>query len=923
MKRDRIYFSDYLFLLLLSVILTGCRSNDPFTRIVCSEQDTRVVYACTDLQRYIGQMTGNIPKTASFSDWEKTHKPAIVIMDKTAFSQYLLPEEQVGELGEEGFAVKKFVKDGKVSVLLCAETPLGKVNAIYGLLKELGCEFRLGSEYVPSSLPAGFPDSLIIKKPAFSTRGVLPWYNFFNSPTSWDPVDHRAFVDQLIRSGANTITFHTYDAEPFGGYEEDGVMKHAEPLKNSSEGTWGTNPMKTSEFLYGIAMLYDTEYFGAASTSADLNRNEQIKKEKQVLKDALYYAKSRGLRTAFGFSATGDPTIREDRERFIKQLENVMQFYDCLDYIVLWQEETKGAQGHPLKYDTHILAQARDPQSKIVQYGKYRKGVFKRIVDEANGINPFFKRNEEGKLSRATEGARLEMYGKLAYRILSRYEQTSELVISGWGGETYLVSAEYYDGLDQLLPKDVVFSSLDHISPQPKVDEAYALLPPDRQRWPVPWLENDGDQWHPQPYVHFYEKTVRNLLQSGSQGFLAIHWRTREVEMNYGYLVDFAWDTTLTAQKYFQKFSEKYKDVGLAGEVEKIMTELDQLGYRWVGGRGQNECARFTWGPGSEDKLIKLQGIKQQLDDLLPKAKEGKEYLEWTSDRIQWVMDYQIAEAKGARAKELLMEAKSSTAERRHDLAKQVVDLLSGNELANAMQSYSERITTRGEYGVLATINTKAGIDWVGMLNEARKIASMNDNDQTTEPDFVHKIIVPRFYGSVGEGKDFQIDAIVLGGGQAVLNYRTPGKKKWESMEMRAVNEWYRSGVIPAEKMKNPALEYRIVVEKENKTNTIYGPKVVSVFNDKPLNDKMALREMTLTGIPDHIRVSSEKGMDVLEWPDVMQADFYEVLIDDQPQIETPVNFFPITKKLRKGQKITIKAMNGTGIVAESSISIS
>ncbi len=917
MKR---YKSDFLLLLLVCMMFSGCQPDSPFSRIVCAEQDNvPVSYACTDLQRYIGQITGKVPASESLSKWERSHKPAIVIMDKKTFSQYLSPEEPVGELGEEGFAIKKIVKNGKESILLYAETPLGKVNAIYGLLKELGCEFRLGSEYVPSSLSAGLSDSLLIRKPAFSTRGVLPWYNFFNSPTSWDPVDHRAFIDQLIRSGANTLTFHTYDTEPFGGYEEEGIMKQSEPLKNSKEGTWGTNPMSTGEFLYGTDGLYDTEYFGAASTNAGLSRDEQIKREKEILRDAFYYAKSRGLRTAFGFSATGDPTIREDRNRFIKQLKNVVEFYDCLDYVVLWQEETKGAQGHPLQYDTHILAQTRDPQSKIVQYGKYRKDVFKRIVDEANGVNPFFKRDEEGKLSRATEGARLEMYGKLAHRILSRYEQAPGLVISGWGGETYLVSAEYYDGLDKLLPGEVVFSSLDHIAPQPKVDEAYAILPPDRQRWPVPWLENDGDQWHPQPYVHLYEKTAENLLQSGSQGFLAIHWRTREVEMNYGYLVDFAWDTTLTVQKYFRKFAKKYEDTDLSGEVERIMTELDQMGYRWVGGRGQNECARFTWGPGNEDKRIKLQEIKQRLDDLLPKAKEGKEYLEWTSDRIQWVLDYQMAETKGARAKELLKEATSATAERQPELAGQVVDLLSGNDLAKAMQSYSKRITTRGEYGVLATINTKAAIDWAGMLDKARKITGIRDNDQPTDTGFADKIIVPRFYGSVSEGKDFRIDAIVLGGGEAILHYRIPGKKKWESQIMDTGNGWCRSATIPVEKMKTPALEYRIVVEKEDSINIIYGPKMVSVFSDTPLKGKIVPKETISTGIPNQIRISSEKGMDVLKWTDMIQADFYEVLINGQHLIETPVNFFPVTEKLRKGQKITVKAVDGMEVVSEFS----
>ena len=69
-----------------------------------------------------------------------------------------------------------------------------------------------------SQLSLAFQDVGGTDCPVLTIRGVLPWYNFFNSPTAWDPIDHRAFADQLIRMGANFVGFHTYDSEPFAAF---------------------------------------------------------------------------------------------------------------------------------------------------------------------------------------------------------------------------------------------------------------------------------------------------------------------------------------------------------------------------------------------------------------------------------------------------------------------------------------------------------------------------------------------------------------------------------------------------------------------------------------------------------------------------------------------------------------------------------
>jgi hypothetical protein len=887
------------------------KTNAMYSRIVVGAENVPVKNAVLDLQRYIAQVSGKTPLVYNL-DKQKITPPAIIIVNYKQLKAFFPKDVSMADIGNEGYVIKQVNKPGANTILLYANANAGLVNGIYGLLRELGFEFNLGSEVVPASLPDILPNSPVIKKPVFTVRGVLPWYNFFNSPTAWNPADHRAFVDQLIRSGANFITFHSYDNEPFSAVKENGKMILGGHLRNTSQPTWGTNPMATADFMYGTDKLYDTKYFGAATTLQNFDESAEIEKEKAVLKDALLYAKSRGLKTSIGFAPYGDPTLKKDRDQFIKQFTYNLEYYNFVDYLFMWQTETKGAQGHPLQYDTHILPDKREPNSKIVNYGEYRAPIFKRIVDKESGIKPFFKPDSAGKIARATEGARLELFAKIALKILSRYKNAPKLVVSGWGGENYLLSEEYDDGLDKVLPQDVAFSSLESLTPKPTVDKVYAALPADRQRWPIPWLENDGDQWHPQTYLKTFEPLARDILKSGSQGFLTIHWRTREVEDNFGYLLNFAWNPDLTRESFFAKKAQKYK--GVSDELKQIYLELDDLGYRWVGGRGQNECAVFTWGSGSEAKLEKLKNIKARLVNILPKVQQDKDNLVWLNDRMEYVINYQYAEVKAEQARDLLAKAKKAASPEKETLAKQAAALLSGDELAVAMHSYAKRITTRGEYGVMATMNTKAAYDWEKMYNEACAIAGIKAAPQNTNWDAETRIIVPGLYGSCRGGEDFAMKAVVLGGKQAFFKYRTLGSKSWVTVKMKpSTQTWVQAVTIPAKDVVEPGLEYAIAVEGDPAYT--YGPKAITVIPAATEKD-ILIKKVLQNSSAGTITVDNENGMKIIKWPDVANADFYRVYYDDALQVETPVNFYPDKNTMRHGQHITIKAVKGDNIVS-------
>lgn len=901
----RIFLFIFLVLSYLQIFSQKGKSPEAYLTIVSESEETIVKNAVIDLQRYLGQVTGNVPVLNSMASWRKKPVPAVIIGEVSSLKLMFPDIQSKNKLGREGYILYESTYKGQRCLILGAEQELGKVNSIYGFLREIGFEFNLGSEVIPAFLPEGLPNSNQERIPVFDVRGVLPWYNFFNSPTSWDMPDHRAFIDQLIRSGANFLTFHSYEHEPFTAVEEEDQMIFGEGLRNTSVPTWGTNPMASSVFMYGTDKLFDTEYFGAETTLKGYNRTEQIKKEKEILRDALWYAKSRGLTTSMGFAPLGDPTLKEDRERFIKEFTYNLEYYNFLDYIFIWQTETKGAQGHPLKYDQHILPDTRDPDSKIINYGHYRRDIFKRIVDKESGIKPFFKPDEEGKIARATEGARLELFAKIALRILSRYENAPKIVIAGWGGENYLLSEEYYDGLDKVLPDDVAFSSLESLTPKTYIDKAYFDLPPRRNRWPIPWLENDGDQWHPQPFLKTYEPMIRDLHKSGSQGFLTIHWRTREVEDNFGYLLEYSWNPEINKISFFEKKAKKYN--GIENKLKQIFFELDSLGYRWVNGRGQNECAIFTWGSGSVSNYRKLSELRSRLQAIIPLANQDKDNLIWLKDRMDWVLDYQIAEIQAEEAKDLLKQAEETTDQGQKLLyAKRAFGILSGDALARAMHSYAERISTRGEYGVLATINTKAAFDWRKMYNQASGILGVdNPLQHEWQPD--SRIIVPRIYGSADPYKNFELKAIVLGGHDAIFKYRNLGDELWKEKPMETTKGWVYSVTIPSVELNKPGFEY-VVYLKKNPEIT-YGPKAVSIIPPAINNNQLIHKHNLDVQRLSKINVKKQKDMNVIEWNDLPLADYYKVSINGKIEVETPVPFYPYPDEINKGTLIEIQTI--------------
>ncbi len=894
-------------------------AESPWRIMVAIEPSTTEQLALVDFQRYIGQVTGVVPEVLSPEAWEKTGEPAVVIGTLEGQPAFTDLDLDANSLGEQGYYIGPLPGACEGTIAVVGATPRGVVYGLYGLLREMGFGFYLGSEYAPEELPKSVLAEPIVRSPIWRVRGVLPWYNFFNSPTTWDPVDHRAFVDQLVRSGASFLGFHTYDHEPFAAYEEDLEMKWGGRLLNTASATWGTNPLATEDFGFGTDKLFADDYFGAATTLMDINDDEAIRLEQRIMREALEYAHKRGLETAIGFEMHGDPFNPHDRDVFINRINRLLDLYPTADYIWIWQAETRGAQGYRPNYFLHILGDRLDPWSPLSLYGMARREVFRRIVYEQRGAAPFYQDNEDGRKARAIEGARLEQFSHLAYRVMNQREHAPRLVISGWGGEDRIMSAEYYEGLDKLLPESVGFSSLDHITPRPQVDSIYNELPYERERWPIPWLENDGDMWQPQPYVERFENMARFIEEGGSQGVLGIHWRSREVEKNLAYLVDYAWNPQLTRDSFFRDVARRSYGPEVAEPMADILKRLDAMGYRWVGGHGQAECAPFTWGPGEVDKAAELEAFRLETAAHLPEAVgHGRARLEWLLARMDWVLAYYQAETAAVQARGLVNQAEAAEGTEQIHLAQEALSLLESGDLGAALQAYARRVSTRGEYGVLATVNTKAVVDWRGIRDRALELANVEDYVESRDWNTESAIILPRLIASAPEGTDLTFEPYVLGGGEAWLHYRPLKENEWKTVKLESRRGWVKQAVLPADDMVQPGIIYAFSFSPDPDSlfaGPARGVTVHPVF--PPLAEPSPIRE---PGEPASLQVTINTSGDfpvMLTWEDCFEANYFRVIRNGEPLLETAAPFLPDVPDEAEGT-YRIEAVRDGSVIARS-----
>ncbi len=381
--------------------------------------------------------------------------------------------------------------------------------------------------------------------PRFSTRGLLPWPDFLNCITVYNEEDFRAYFESMLRMRFNTFGMHVYTganqwAESYLSFEYAGVG-HLSFLDNSASHRWGYLPERTSRFTMGGSQFFDGEVFGSDATRLARDPWEQANRARSLLRAGFDHAARLGIKTGIGFEPYQipdeilralPPEVKTDKKpgprfdiesRTAKdmlevRLAQLLESYPQVDYVWLWEDEE-------------------------MNWESRKTGI-------PLSVTPF----------------------QQAYDFLKRHATNKRLVLAGWGGV-----ARNFEHLHKRLPGDVIFSCLNDSLGWDPVHESFAKLE-GRERWPIPWLEDDPSMWLPQLRTSRFELDMNRAIQFGCQGLLGIHWRHRIVDPTAGFQSRFSWDAGLKPAEYYATYARTQAGGDRAARLGSILAEADRDG---------------------------------------------------------------------------------------------------------------------------------------------------------------------------------------------------------------------------------------------------------------------------------------------------------------------------------------------------------
>jgi len=832
-------------LLRAAVVLVVVRSlcaDEPGPTIDLAGAPIRHAQAATDLEQFAARelarygrlITGTESAVRSLNGREAGAQggAALEVVVGTKRSLPAFEAQIPDSLGEDGYILR--VVPGKpVRLLVGGATPEGVQRGVYALLERLGAGFYLGGDALPErraslSLPADLDE---VGQSVFRIRGSLPWYNFLNSPTTWDLEDFQVFFDQMVKMGNNFVGFHSYDSEPFAAYPWEGVWRMGAPAATSLDYGWGAvRGLRSDAFGFGTGRYFPYEVFGSRSSALHkepprgagsslfprrTQADEAILRAQAGLAQGLEYARRRGLHVCVGFELTGDPTSAETRRQTEARIRNMLATYPMIDYIWFWQSEGLGGGT--------AVAAVDSPLDLIVQR-----------------LRPAFEYLDSAE--RIGEAARVAAWVEFAHGVARGLRPELKVIVSGWGGDAWMRFSDFYVGLDRVLPKDIVFAALDNIDPtaQPHISAAYGKLAPEREKWPIPWFESDGggsrrDQWFAQTNVKPFTQLVRDARAKGCQGLLAIHWQTRGVEEVAAYAAQYAWNPTLTYEGFYNTLARKCFGEEHGAEMASVLMRLESLGPRWTGAAGQIECGGFQWFSDDrrprEENLQALQEIDTTLERFAADCAQGPglrhaERLRYLRASVAFALRFDRAAlelAEGGRIAKLVHAAENAGHQGMADEAKrharQALEALAASPLGAAMEHYAARLTSQGDFGNLATINVKAYAAFLGLWERAQ--AALGETrplpGPSRKPDHP-ELVVKLPPSALPEGAPFTVRAVALSQRPLIdvrLKFRAPGGP-WQERPMRPAGRRLFEADLPSEALGAEGVEYHVQAVDES-----------------------------------------------------------------------------------------------------------
>ncbi len=678
---------------------------------------------------------------------------------------------------------------------LTAAGPTALLYSVFDFLERQGAFFGIDGESYPLNASAELrlpPEGASwAATPRFPLRGLLPWPDFLNCITVYNEEDFLAYFEAMLRMRFNLFGMHVYTgsrqwAESYLSFEFAGAG-HLAFLDTTATHRWGYLPQRTSRFTMGGADFYDGEVFGAEAARQARDPWEAAELARNLLRNAFAFARKLGIRTGIGFEPyqipdeiwralppevrpaemperrTAEPRFDIEsltaRRLLETRLAQLLEAYPDVDYVWLWEDEQ-------------------------MNWESRRTGI-------PLSLTPFVQ----------------------AHDFLRRHAPSKRLVLSGWGGV-----ARHFAYFHERLPGDIVFSCLSDSLGWDPIHEVFGKLE-GRERWPIPWLEDDPGMWQAQFHVHRFRRDVDLAAGYGCQGMLGIHWRHRIVDPTAGFFARALWDATLEPARYYQDYAVTQAAGARAGRLARLLDDIDRNrkllssftgefkdGHAVIRQFSGDYNEAFTYWAGYDPDPGVIASQKEVLEEFRALVAEAtspveRERLAYLAGHVEFLVPYAEAWTLASAIHRALSKAAELKKSGDEAGARQLVSteavplwLRLAGEVRAAMLAFQRIVATRNDLGTLASKHNKfvrlalfrlplSLAEYLGEVPEelTRRFAEVTAPDE----EALARLVVPTRPGLLSPETRVRLNILVIGRTapqRVTLHWRTLGDSRWRSV---------------------------------------------------------------------------------------------------------------------------------------------
>jgi hypothetical protein len=755
--------------------------------------------AAKEIRRYIYMRTGQLWPVMSnqkFALAKEFHSlPATVIVG--TYSSDLMTEyrKALGAKPEkETYIARTIVRQGKKIILLSGESAQDVLYAAYSFIELLGVRFYLdGDHYSDIQLPdMQMPRIDDRRKPIFKLRGINPFHDFAEGPDWWSEDHYKAVLEQLGKMKMNFIGLHTYVQKPNMKFSEPTVW-YGLPEDISTDGTVnraytspsyyntyrrlrGSNTRLTGSYFGGASQMFETDIYGVDFLN-DLYPYlyeedpkyalEVYNRTGKMLNTTFRYARDLGIKTCVGSEVDTTHFPYKLKER----LRNEGKFI----------------------YAPEVV-------------DKLYEGIFTRIM-RSYPIDYYWIWQPEGD---RRYGKDVDDEFKIAAARMKELKAPFQLATCGWSMGPIKDPAYF----DRVLPKDIIMSNIQMAYGRKPLEEQYREVK-GREKWAIPWLEDDCGLLESQLFVGRMKRDAFNARTYGADGLIGLHWRTRHVGPTISALAKASWDQsgwgdTLIAGDNKPAVIDFYRDWAkyafgeeVAEQSARIYTARDGTLSRSTSFLDRIDSGKLPW-----EKVKQRFGFISELEELSPLVKG-----ELNRERFDyWLNTYRAMRAMAEYGCSLggmdTLIKKLNLLPKRDEklaLALNAVEPLRirMGECWKEMEGYMLRfVSNPGEMGMISFME-QVNVNNLFMYDETIERALGRNISDKAVPSMRYtdklRLFLPTARSAISDNESYQIKAITLSGEKVegvTLHWRPLGEKPYEKIALDHVARGVYQGEI-------------------------------------------------------------------------------------------------------------------------------